>query len=382
MSGLEPFASFLMGGFECTSSRRGDGKRLDLLASTGHDRWAEQDYRRLAGYGLRTVRDGVRWHLIEPRPGHYDFSSLEPLLQAAARTGTQVIWDLGHYGYPDDLDIWRPVFVERFARMAQAVARRVREFSDEVPFYCPINEPSFWAWGGGEVGYFYPLGHRRGTELKHQLVRASIAAMTAIREVDPRARFIHADPLIHVRAARQRPGDVEAAEAYRLAQYESWDLISGRSWPGLGGQKDFLDILGVNFYPHNQWYHGGPTILLGEPHFRPLVGMLVEVHARYGCPLVISETGAEGAGRGPWLDYVGEQAILALSKGVDLRGLCLYPVLDYPGWDDDRHCDSGLLGYADASGFRAEDPSTRDALARFALRLAEAQVRIAKRPSA
>lgn len=382
MSGLEPFASFLMGGFECTSSRRGDGRRLDLIASTGHDRWAEQDYSSLAGHGMRTVRDGVRWHLIEPRPGHYDFSSLDPLLLAATRTGTQVIWDLGHYGYPDDLDIWRPVFVERFARMAQAVARQVRESSDAVPFYCPINEPSFWAWGGGEVGYFYPLGHRRGTELKHQLVRASIAAMTAIREVDSRARFIHADPLIHVRAMRQRSADIEAAEVYRMAQYESWDLISGRSWPGLGGQEDFLDILGVNFYPHNQWYLDGPTIRLGDPHFRPLAGMLMEVHVRYGRPLVISETGTEGIGRESWLDYVGEQAILALSKGVDLRGLCLYPVLDYPGWDDDRHCDSGLLGYADASGFRPEDPPTRAALARFALRLAEAQVRIAKRPPA
>ncbi|RMQ46691.1 hypothetical protein ALQ04_02108 [Pseudomonas cichorii] len=380
MSEPENFASFLMGGFECTSSRRGDGRRLDLIAATGHERWAERDYRRLAGYGLRTVRDGVRWHLIEPHAGYYDFSSLERLLLAAARTETQVIWDLGHYGYPDDLDIWRPVFVERFARMAQAVARRVRESSDAVPYYCPINEPSFWAWGGGEVGYFYPLGHKRGTELKHQLVRASIEAMAAIREVDPRARFIHADPLIHVRAMGRRPGDIQAAEAYRLAQYESWDMLCGRSWPGLGGQEDFLDILGVNFYPHNQWYFGGPTILLGEPDFRPLAGMLVEVYVRYGRPLLISETGAEGSARGPWLDYVGEQAILALNKGVDLRGLCLYPVLDYPGWDDDRHCTSGLLGYADAHGVRPEDPPTREALARIASRLPDPRVHTLKRP--
>ena len=29
--------------------------------------------------------------------------------------------------------------------------------------------------------------------------------------------------------------------------------------------------------------------------------------------------------------------------GVPVLGVCLYPVMDYPGWDDDRHCSVGLL---------------------------------------
>ena len=66
------FASFFMAGFECSSHRRHDGRRLDLLASTAHDRLAAQDYRTVAGLGLRTVRDGLRWHLIEARPRRYD----------------------------------------------------------------------------------------------------------------------------------------------------------------------------------------------------------------------------------------------------------------------------------------------------------------------
>src|SRR5690606_1312019 len=110
--------SFLMGGFECSSHRRNDGQRLDLLAATGHDRWARSDYRRLSEAGMRTVRDGLRWHLIETRPGHYDWSSFVPMLRAAREGQMQVIWDLCHYGFPDDLDIWRPAFVERFARFA------------------------------------------------------------------------------------------------------------------------------------------------------------------------------------------------------------------------------------------------------------------------
>ena len=65
----------------------------------------------LAEHGIRTVRDGLRWHLIETAPGRYDWSSFLPMLRAARDTGTQVIWDLAHYGWPDDLDIWSPAFV-------------------------------------------------------------------------------------------------------------------------------------------------------------------------------------------------------------------------------------------------------------------------------
>ena len=116
------FQSFFVGGFECSSHRRRDGRRLDLLASTCHDVNAGADYRALAQHGIRTVRDGLRWQLIERVPGHYDWSSFLPMLHAARQTGTQVIWDLLHWGWPDDLDIWSPAFVTRFGRFAKAAA--------------------------------------------------------------------------------------------------------------------------------------------------------------------------------------------------------------------------------------------------------------------
>ena len=364
----ETFASFLMGGFECSSCRRKDGRRLDLLAGTGHDRWAAQDYQAVKAHGMRTVRDGLRWHLLEPRPGVYEWSSFDHQLAAAEATGTQVIWDICHYGFPDGLDIWQPAFVERFARFAGAVAAHVRDRSDAVPYYCPVNEISFWAWAGGDVAYFNPGALGRGMELKHQLVRASIAAIEAVRAIEPRARFVQADPLINVRAAPGRPGDAEPAEHYRQAQFEAWDLLSGKAWPGLGGRPEYLDILGVNFYPHNQWYLNDGAIPLGHEHFRPLAGMLKEAHVRYGRPMVITETGAEGDAREPWLDYIGQQVARALAAGVPVEGVCLYPVLDYPGWDDDRHCHTGLLGFADIHGHRhVHDPSAL-ALERMAQR--------------
>ncbi len=39
------FASFFQAGFECSSHRRRDGVRLDLIRATGHDKHVLQDYR-------------------------------------------------------------------------------------------------------------------------------------------------------------------------------------------------------------------------------------------------------------------------------------------------------------------------------------------------
>ncbi len=123
-----------------------------------------------------------------------------------------------------------------------------------------------------------------------------------------------------------------------------------------------MDIVGINYYSDNQWYHGGGTIPLGHPDYRPFKGILAELHKRYGRPLLVAETGAEGNMRGQLLRYIAEQAELALQRGVPVEGICLYPVLDYPGWDDDRHCPTGLLGFADEHGRRAVHEGLADEL--------------------
>jgi glycosyltransferase involved in cell wall biosynthesis len=352
------FKSFLQGGFECSTHRlrRRDGepqgRRLDLIQSTQHDNHTYQDYLRLQDFGIRTVRDGFRWHLID-KAGGYDWSSVRSMLRAASISGTQVIWDLLHYGWPDDLDIWSPKFVDRFAKFAGACAAVVQDETDVVPFYCPVNEISFFAWGGGDAAYLNPFARRRGFELKVQLARAAIAAMDAIRDVDVRARFVHCDPVINVVADPARPWDAGAAEGHRLAQFQGWDLIEGRIWPQIGGQPHYLDIIGINYYFNNQWIHGGSPIDVGHRQYKPLRNIISETYARYGRPLLIAETGIEGDRRAPWIAYVAGEASAAIAAGVPLEGVCLYPVLNHPGWDDDRDCQNGLLGSSIGSNFRS-----------------------------
>jgi hypothetical protein len=219
-----------------------------------------------------------------------------------------------------------------------------------------VNEMSFWAWAGGEVGRFNPCCHGRGAELKRQLVRATIAAIHAIRSVDPRARFITAEPLINVEAGLGDEEHVRSAYAYQQIQFEALDILRGAKEPELGGAPECLDIIGLNYYPDNQWYHGGSTIPMGHHAYRPLHTLLEEVHLRYRRPLLIAETGAEGCGRSSWFHYVCSEVHAALDAGVPIKGICLYPIADYPGWDNERTCSVGLLTAPDAQGRRAVFP--------------------------
>jgi len=342
---------------------RFSGVRLDLIESTRHDEFAFQDYARLQETGIRTARDGVRWHLIEKTASRYDFSSLVPMLRAARETKTQVIWDLLHYGWPDGLNIWGTAFVDRFARFVRATASVILDETGGPIYVTPVNEISFVAWGGGDAGFLNPFAKRRGPELKAQLVRASIAAIEAVREVDPGARIVHAEPIIHIATDPDYPEEGPAAEAYRQSQFQAWDMIGGRLCPELGGRPEYLDILGANYYSNNQWIHQDPhtphsrrrkDVLLPPSHplHRPVREMLGEVYERYRRPLFIAETGIEGDARPSWLRYIGQEARAAAAAGVQLEGVCLYPIIDYPGWGDDRHCHSGLWDYADDEGHR------------------------------
>jgi glycosyltransferase involved in cell wall biosynthesis len=360
------FRSFFHGGFESSTHRRAhDRRRLDMIDATRHDTEAESDFRLLQRHGILTVRDGLRWHLIETAPGRYDFTSLRLQLAASRATGMQVIWDLLHYGWPDDLDIWGADFVPRFAAFAVAAAEVIAAETDGAPFFAPVNEISFFAWGGGDAAYLNPFARGRGHELKVQLSRAAIAAMEAILAVLPQARFVHADPVINVICDPGRPHEAGAAEGHRQAQFQAWDMLAGHAWPQLGGRPELLDIVGVNYYSNNQWIHGGPPIDLGHPLYKPFRRILMETYARYGRPIFVAETGTEGDRRPDWLAYVCAEVRAAMRAGVPVEGICLYPVLDHPGWDDERYCPNGLLAFSPSPlPERAVDAPLARALAR------------------
>jgi beta-glucosidase/6-phospho-beta-glucosidase/beta-galactosidase len=348
------FDSFWIGGFEAATHINGGRKRLDLMTATQHDLQVDHDYELLKSVGIRTVRDAVRWHLIE-RDGVFDFSSLAPMVVAAERHGMQVLWTLLHYGLPDDVDVFSSEFPERFARFSGEVARFIQSHSKRLPFYTPVNEISFFSWAAGQVGWFHPFKTGQGGELKRQLVKGAIASCDAIWKVDRRARVVHVDPVIHVVPPVMRPDLTEAAERQRLSQFESWDMLAGICAPELGGHPRYLDVMGVNFYHSNQWEY--PDVRLRwedtprDARWRPLHKILAEVFDRYRRPLFIGETSHVGVGRADWIREIAAELWSAHDSGVPLEGICLFPIIDRMDWNDESHWhNSGLWDLVEREG--------------------------------
>ena len=345
-----PFRSFWWGGYECTDQLNAFGHRVDFLPLTGHLPLIDQDYADLAQFNVRTVREGIRWAQIEKTPYRYDFSTVKLMLDAGQRQGIQQVWDLCHFGYPDDLTPLHPLFARRFAALCRAFVdfyRSVRP--DDVLIVTPINEVSFMSWLGGDVRGTAPYCVGQGWEVKYGLMRAYIEGSHALREADPGIRLLSTEPLINiVPPPNPWARHVREARDFHRNQFQATDILSGRMCPELGGAPQLLDIVGFNYYYDNQWQLH-PYRKLGwndtemDPRWRPLRQLLAEAYRRYRRPFAITETSHPGVDRPLWWRMVGQECAAVLRKGLPLWGACIYPIIDRPDWDHlDQWHQSGL----------------------------------------
>ena len=338
--------SFWIGGFEGADHVNGQQRALDMTAANGHLEQLDEDYAAAAGLGLHTVRESIGWRLAESAPGRWNFDRALAMALAARRQGVQIVWSLMHYGMPPDLDLRDDAMIDRFAAFAAAVARTLAPLAEEPPVYTPINEIGFLAWAASETSLIWPYRNhgegslRSGYEIKRRLARAALAAMDAMRAEDPRCRFLHIEPLVHVVAPVDRPELAPLAEQIDAYQWQVWDLLSGRAEPALGGHPAALDLLGANLYASGQWeclterrldWRGS------DPRWRAPALLLGDAWRRYRRPLIVAETSHVGEGRSEWLDAIAGEVLAAREAGTPVEGLCLYPLIDRPDWNDPDH---------------------------------------------
>ncbi|MGI4870393.1 MAG: hypothetical protein ACRYFX_04350 [Janthinobacterium lividum] len=376
-----PFDSFWWGGYECTDQLNAFGNRVDFLPLTGHLQELDQDYADLDQFQVRTVREGIRWAFVEKTPYHYDWSTVKTMLDAGQRHGIQQIWDLCHFGFPDDLTPLHPMFARRFAALCRAFVQFYRaERPEGVLIVTPINEVSFLSWAGGEVKATAPYAVRLGWEVKYGLMRAYIEGIAALREADPTIRILTTEPLVSIVPPHHpTPQQKRDARQHHEWQYQAVDMLAGRVSPELGGRPEYLDILGFNYYYDNQWdvttsRRLGWNDVRPDSRWRPLRELLQEAYRRYKRPLAITETSHPGIDRPLWWQMIGRECAAALRQGVPLLGVCLYPIIDRPDWDflDNWH-HSGLWDAA----LRPDGPPRRILHHESADALREAQALIA-----
>jgi hypothetical protein len=105
----------------------------------------------------------------------------------------------------------------------------------------------------------------------------------------------------------------------------------------------------------------------------PFSSLLAEVYYRYWRPVVVSETSHFGVGRGRWIEEVIDEVARARDKGVGVEGLCIYPIIDRPDWEDPDHWhNSGLWDVQRNNDGKLE----RVLSTQYAHHLRQAQVRL------
>ncbi len=332
-----------IGGFEGADHVNGRGRALSMATDSGHMSRLDRDYRRLRRLGFTEVRESLGWRSCD-LPAGYGFESLHARMRAARRYGLKIRWTLMHYGIPAGLDLIdgdEAVFIDRFSAYCSAVATELSNYPvDEPRIYTPINEISFLCWAATSTGLMHPhVGDREvdAQGLKLRLVRAALAGCRAIRAVDPDAQMMWVEPLIHVAVPTDQQHMRQSADFERLSQFEALDLLTGLAELDVGGSPAYVDLIGVNYYHSNQWEVGSRKALpwqRSHPLRIPLSKLLREVRDRYNRPLTVSETSHPGEGRAAWLRDVVAQVRLARHAGVDVEGICIYPVFDRPDWED------------------------------------------------
>jgi beta-glucosidase/6-phospho-beta-glucosidase/beta-galactosidase len=302
---------------------------------------------------MGVVREAIRWPLVDNGGGEYDWTSVDPFIDAMNACHITPIWDLCHYGFPDGCDPFSEECSQRFADYCRAVAEHVVPRTRAPRFFTPINEITFFATGATDLAWMYPFAKGRCPELKRALSRMAIAGVKALREVDPQARMVHVDPIVHAVPPHDRPDLADEAWEHAYEEsYEGWDMLCGRLHPEFGGSPEILDIVGVNVYHYSQVQLDGDKrrAVLGprDPRRKPLSELLEFAWKRYHRPVIIGETSGYQDNRTQWLRTTMEESLKALNRGVDLHGVCLYPCVDVPDWHTGKLARIGIFDLKDA----------------------------------
>jgi beta-glucosidase/6-phospho-beta-glucosidase/beta-galactosidase len=323
-----------------------------VAETTGHVlRW-RADLELLASCGVRSLRYPIRWHRIERERGRFDWRQTDEALGWMRDTGMRPIPDLLHHtSYPRWL---KRGFADR--RFASSYLRYLEAFAARYPWieaYTLFNEPFTTFLLCGQVGLWPP--HLQGVKgfltLARNVLPALSEASRAYRDLLPRARHVYVDTCERATAANQGAAHftdlVNDRRFFVLDLFLGRDLDRGRPFvaevlaaggePLLALQPGHVDVLGLDYYAHNQWQYldGTGRGLPSSPDPAPLSDLIQEYWERYRLPCVLGETNIRGFApdRASWLKYTLEQCELARGRGVPLEGYCWFPFVDSCDWD-------------------------------------------------
>ncbi|MGH9266062.1 MAG: family 1 glycosylhydrolase, partial [Acidimicrobiales bacterium] len=311
-----------IGAFESTYQPAFD---VDVAETTGHvARW-RADLELLVGCGVTRLRYPVRWHRIERDRRRYDWRATDEVFEWMRDRGLRPIVDLCHHtSYPRWL---KRGFADR--KFREAYVRYVEAFATRYPWieeYTLFNEPLTTFLLCGQMGVWPP--HLKGLNgfltLARNVMPALSEADRAYRDRVPGARHFYVDTC--ERASAAVPDAQGVADLANDRRFFLLDLFLGREIDtarpfvsqvlALGGapllhlQPASVDVLGLDYYAHNQWQYQDRTGrgLQSSPDPGSLADLIGEYWERYRLPCALGETNIRGfaSDRASWLKYTLE----------------------------------------------------------------------------
>src|SRR3954471_11437679 len=214
---------------------RAGHRRLDEYELLDHYRLWRQDLDLADDLGISAIRYGIPWYRVNPRPGVFDWSWTDPVLEYLVTVkGLMPIVDLMHYGTPLWLDnhfvnaSYPRLVAEYAARFAERYAKLVRH-------YTPLNEPAVTAAYCGRDGRWPPYlrGDDGYAKVLLSLARGVCRTAEAIRAARPDAVLVHVEDIGLELAGR--PDLVPLAASAQGRRLLPLDLLCGRVLPGHPG---------------------------------------------------------------------------------------------------------------------------------------------------
>ena len=199
-----------------------------------------------------------------------------------------------------------------------------------------------------------------------------------LKRINPYFKILSTEPLVNmVPTFEATSEEVEKARNAHDNQYQTLDIICGKICQELGGDPSLIDVIGVNYYYNNQWvYKQSENSYLhwnnedDDPRWRPLHSLIEEVYQRYQLPILLSETSHSGEDRGKWIRSIATQCQKISEMKIPFLGICLYPIIDRPDWDNGQWHHSGLWDCF------PEDGISRQINQDYAIALLESQVQM------
>ena len=389
--------------FSHTPGRVANGDTGDVACD--HYRRYKQDVALMRELGLTAYRFSISWSRVLPdgtgRVNEKGLDFYRRLIDELRTNNIQPLVTLYHWDLPaalDDRGGWLNRDIANwFAEYAQVCYRAL---DDRKPIWTTLNEPWVVTDAGYQHGVLAP-GHANVYETPiaaHNLLRSHGAAVAAYRAMSKGTIgiVVNLEPKHAASDSKEDRDAVKRADAYMNRQYldpiffgkypEELAEMYGEAWPDFPAD-DFklitekVDYVGLNFYKRGIVKNDPAKVIerasyidnprgsvvtdIGWEVFAPaLTEPLLWIHERYGKPpIYITENGAafydppsarDGVIEDPLRrNYLRDHLLAsleAMKKGVDLRGYCVWSLLDNFEW---------ALGYSKRFGIIHVDYATQ-----------------------